>query len=292
MSTLFQVQYTCTERTTSSRSAAKDSLWRALLQHPNVFHEVRNVPQEVFQAWSNLSVPSSAWNRTLTFDPLPSHCLFSPEHVTKLKGMLYRRPISSPEPIIEWGKAVNDEERARHAVNLANSLTGRSAKKLHKKEIDKIMRNLSLNPDENNRTRLKQRLTEVQIEFQLAEAKLKNLCGDHFSSRPTFHGQYTPKFLSRSPLVSAQIGNSTSTKLNYILHDILSDDTHAKYLIFSKSPLTLAYISESLELVGIKSLQFTSKVNLKEREQAVVTFETSGTYRVFLMELKHGARGL
>lgn len=65
----------------------------------------------------------------------------------------------------------------------------------------------------------------------------------------------------------------------------------SKLLVFSKSPLTLLYVAEGLNLMGIK-YKLTSQKRVKEVQQDVLTFESSDTYRVFLMELKHGARGL
>ena len=65
-----------------------------------------------------------------------------------------------------------------------------------------------------------------------------------------------------------------------------------KFLIFSQNPLSLYHISEAFDLMQVNYLQLTSQVSHRVREDSVTTFETSDMYRVLLMDLKHGARGL
>ncbi len=57
-------------------------------------------------------------------------------------------------------------------------------------------------------------------------------------------------------------------------------------------PLTLAHVADALALMGIMFLQYTTASPVHIRQQYITTFETSDKYRVFLMELKHGSRGL
>jgi hypothetical protein len=64
-----------------------------------------------------------------------------------------------------------------------------------------------------------------------------------------------------------------------------------KFLIFSKSGLTLSHIGDGLEFLNIR-YKITTKIPVEMMMQDVITFETSDTFRVYLMELKHGARGL
>lgn len=55
--------------------------------------------------------------------------------------------------------------------------------------------------------------------------------------------------------------------------------------------MTLMYVAEALTLLNIPR-KMTMLKAVRELRHEVMTYETSDVFRVFLMELKHGARGL
>jgi SNF2 family DNA or RNA helicase len=90
-------------------------------------------------------------------------------------------------------------------------------------------------------------------------------------------------------LERSQPSRTSTTNGDY---QVLRYASTEKFLIFSKSGSSLMFLAESLVLAGIPHMEFTARVHPKVREQLVTTFETSEMHRVFLMELRHGARGL
>ena len=76
------------------------------------------------------------------------------------------------------------------------------------------------------------------------------------------------------------------------LHKILKYTEDEKFLVFSSSLLSLTHLAEGLQLANVAFLEYTSEYSPAQRRMNISQFHNIPVYRVFLMELKHGARGL
>ncbi|TCD68451.1 hypothetical protein EIP91_010737 [Steccherinum ochraceum] len=262
------------------KAARNDNVWRALNKFANVFHAIAGLPSEVYESWTNLTNVSAI--------PHPSGTsihLCSPERLTKLRNMVFQQPLSPIARMVEWGRAVDREEALRYRFIMSQLHVSKTMRK--QREVASraaLMKELVVTDSE--------KLKLVHQEMMQAQEAVNALTQEEKVATQSPGESDRSRLLIHSPLAPVRIGKSTSAKLNYILQEILTHSHRDKFLIFSRSPLTLAYIAESLELLQVKCLIFTSKIPLREREQYVTTFETSNTYRIFLMDLKHGARGL
>lgn len=240
--------------------------------HPNVFQRVVSMPPEVYSAWTPL--PPTISFVTDSHDI--HYFLCQPEYLTQLRSRILTRPLLDVEHLKKWGTVVLGEEQLRQQ-NLASRVKDASKRNKVVPEKNVKLKELAMTSPEKLK-QIREELADVQE--QAREGNQLNI-----TDGPS-------PLLARSPLAKTRLRNTTSSKLNYIINDVLLYSRDEKFLIFSRSPLTLAYITEALNVIGVRHLHFTSKVDLKTREQYVTTFETSHTFRVFLMELKHGARGL
>ncbi|GJE96414.1 DEAD/DEAH box helicase [Phanerochaete sordida] len=249
--------------------AGSDPVWRALMQHPYVFTRVYNMPTPIYDKWSIL--PAEIGSLTGVHDLTP-FMFMTPDRLRPLRNYVQSNPLAPVGRLQRLGEHLGELEQRRVQYNAERARVNKGMRKLR----DSDRRQKATTPAAGNEPAL--RLIEAQKRFQ-----------DEFHT--VWDEQTGSALLGESPLAGVRVGNSASSKLNYILNEVRLHADSSKLLIFSKSPLTLLYVAEGLNLMGVK-YKLTSQKRIKQVEQDVMTFESSDTYRVFLMELKHGARGL
>ncbi|CAA7270930.1 unnamed protein product [Cyclocybe aegerita] len=295
------------------KTALDDPLWRAIQNHEDVPYRVYNFQDRVFDIWTRTGGREPYWPPELTG-------FLHADRLLKLYDMILQKPLIGPEGMVEWGKAVVARDLAfRRAFEEAQRRKeGRSGSPRKKSGNKDTGEQASSTTTESlmvdtfaKKASAAETLREMQKELEATMARLakedeEGMDGDESltpgqeleasSSQVGVHAQAQIRGPSRlaasSPLAKVRIGSSASSKLNYIISEVQKYSSTEKFLIFSESPLSLAHVAEALELIQVKFLRFTTQVTPQFREQLVLTFETSETYRVFLMELKHGARGL
>ncbi|OBZ69321.1 hypothetical protein A0H81_10948 [Grifola frondosa] len=191
------------------------------------------------------------------------------QSITHLK-FLMSAPTASLARIVSFGDDVKEEERKREELSRALQRRKKKGSRAAK-DADADVQNAH---DSVGRATSQEKLEEMRRELQAAEARVNASFDSVLSSR------------------RRQDRGTTSSKLDYMLNEILQHSSEEKFLIFSASVSTLAFIAEALDVIRVKYLEYNSLLRRHFRQDVVTTFETSDLYRVLLMELKHGARGL
>ncbi|KAI0707952.1 P-loop containing nucleoside triphosphate hydrolase protein [Earliella scabrosa] len=265
------------------RSAMDDPIWNALQTHYHAHHRVEKLPESVYRAWNMF--PESAQEAARAEWLMPTASLI------KLHDYLSKHFSKNIHDLVEMGHTFTEEERKWKELEALELRLKKGSR--HQRRKDELAKNSfgSLKRDKAT-----QRLEEMRQEYRLAAERLNTASGGGPvpPPRPGAPAQRSiaASVLRHNPVSQARIKNSTSTKLDYILSEVLQYHADEKFLIFSGSPSTLSFIGEALELIKVEYLMFNGKRTREERQTMVTTFETSDKYRVLLMELKHGARGL
>jgi DNA repair protein RAD16 len=99
--------------------------------------------------------------------------------------------------------------------------------------------------------------------------------------------------------IISRIGNlsnfESSTKIEALreeLHEMLSNSSSAKAIVFSQFTSMLDLVQFRLEQCGIKCIKLHGGMSLKQREQAITSFQDDASVKVFLMSLKAGGVAL
>ncbi|KAJ7706893.1 P-loop containing nucleoside triphosphate hydrolase protein [Mycena rosella] len=243
--------------------AATDPLWRALQTHEDVPYRIYDLQRSIFDAW------------TRTADCDPGTLYIHPDRLRALRRLILHQPLISEETLVTRGQYTAEQDAKQRQLYLESLKRKRGSKSSEQTSSRKT--------------------TQHAIDPSTVEAIKKHvaLISEDFDTPVHQNEAHRPSALvSKSHIAHTELGSSASSKLNYILNEVLQYAPTEKFLIFSDSELSLAHIGEGLDLIGVDFLRFTTQTAPEVRQQFVLTFETSERYRVFLMELKHGARGL
>ncbi|KAF5373603.1 hypothetical protein D9758_000961 [Tetrapyrgos nigripes] len=277
--------------------AAESPLWRSIQSSEDIPYLVHGINPMIFKSWSRL--PDNTWVKGgLTTGYV------HPDRLIRLRQLIIRNPLISVTKVTYLGEmaSAKDLEHRKAYQEMVRRKEGKERKD-RKSERSKLPKHIPVKQqDTHNSTGLfnssktaasSDTIKEMQQELQASLARLEMEEGVlDPSAIPSPNATQPSALLHSSVIAGVRVGSSASTKLNYIINDVLKYSEQEKFLIFSDSELTLAHIAEALQLVEVKFLRFSTQVPTRIREQTVLTFETSDVYRVFLMELKHGARGL
>ncbi|KAG0266854.1 hypothetical protein BG011_000469 [Mortierella polycephala] len=112
------------------------------------------------------------------------------------------------------------------------------------------------------------------------------------ASEATISGMQTEE-MAEDNLSRATILSSTSSKLNYIVSQILRHHNSEKCIVFCQSLASMYYIYEYLSLAKVRCLLYTTHgLTESERSDSIMTFNTSENVSAFIMDTKHAAFGI
>lgn len=256
--------------------------------HADVPFKVSGLDPAVFEAWTRTGLRDG----TRTID------VMHPDRLVNLRSLVRKKPLISIDDLIKEGKILDTIEKRTMAPETVGSREAKYGANQTREMAREVQGTIEV---------LKKHIEQMDVSD---DEELEGHENQDRVNQVTSTEEAAVCMTRSSPLLGVKVGPSLSTKLNYILSEVClytCTDDHGsqivrlqvqrysvkeKFLIFSNSLLTLFQIGEALSLIEIKYLRYTNQEQYLLREQSIMTFETSDVYRVLLVSLKLGARGL
>ena len=133
----------------NSKTALRDPTWRALQRQPVIHPRVFDLPQAIYEAWSDF--PPDVGTLGDPYTPQP-YVLLNAEHLAQLRTLAVARPLGGVGTLVKAGELVREEEQLRGALNYRQQ---QQRKKTREKQEDDEPR-VEVGPE------TRRRLLEVQ----------------------------------------------------------------------------------------------------------------------------------
>ncbi|KAK6359491.1 hypothetical protein TWF696_000647 [Orbilia brochopaga] len=96
-----------------------------------------------------------------------------------------------------------------------------------------------------------------------------------------------------SPLRGVTVTGFASAKLAYLISRVLEFQATEKILIFYETDQVAYFIAEALSVVGVKYLLYSrTGMDIHRKAEYLVTFNTTDSFRVFLLDVSQAAQGI
>ncbi|KZV96218.1 hypothetical protein EXIGLDRAFT_765592 [Exidia glandulosa HHB12029] len=247
--------------------AQNDLVWMPMMKRLQVFvpFSVTGLPEDL----------RSSWTMQQAEGPLPETCLSSdrttymhPDKLVALRSWIHGHPFDTLDGIAAHGKSLDQVDSAQ-LQKLEDSRKDRSSKAKKRKRQD------GLEFKEQQKIVLGRKVAPSRSD---AESLATVPCS-------------SSSLLRNHPLRHVTVGASMSSKMNFVLREVLTHKED-KFLIFSSSPLSLAHMGEALSVARVSHLKIMSQVDPARWSGYAANFQSSDSCQCLLMEIKYGARGL
>jgi hypothetical protein len=206
----------------NSRLALEDPLWKLMQAHEDVPYRVYQMKDDIYHAWTRTagSEPSCKSEQT---------GFLHADRLLKLYDILKNKPLISQPALIELGHRVSIRDQAfRKAYE--ESLRKRKGRRntKHNEEFNSSSQS-QMADNFAKKASATDTLKEMQKELDATLARLakdedeteQNSTVEHNSMQPQVKRPMLSNLAAASPLATTRIGPSASSKLNYIINEVI-----------------------------------------------------------------------
>jgi hypothetical protein len=204
---------------TDSRSALEDPLWKLMQAHEDVPYRVSHMNEDIYDAWSRTSGKEPSCNSNQTG-------FMHADRLLGLYDILTERPLISQATLIELGHRVGIRDQAFRKAYQESQRKRKGRKNTkHNEELStssqsQMADNFAKKASETDTLR------EMQRELDATLARLARDEDDPEQHSTVDHGSQVKRLsnlAAASPLATTRIGSSASSKLNYLISEVIQD---------------------------------------------------------------------